>query len=365
MPLNDRNGSLEVDVIGKCPSSLYIYCSCIKTIILITIYSIYQLENSSCVRLLPLKSYTNVRPLYLKTSFNTTEPGKKEVLSLSNLLLLLIFAILIVSLSLSLSIGYFLMQCELCPYGNLNSFMHALDTRLPENTLWKILSDVAKGLSYIHDAGIIHLDIKPQNIFISRTGTLKIGDFGSAIEGGRNEDDESEGDTYYMAKELLNTRERLPSADIFSLGIMLFELASSISSHNSSISSSDAVLSLPQEGPYWHKLRDNQAPRIPNLYSDALDGIIRQMMQSDPLLRPTAQTILSSIPSHCSQDVFIQQNAFREIGVLMPITTTSSSSTRQTLFENLSPVVEQERSSGGADYNNNNMMQCPFPTWAG
>jgi membrane-associated tyrosine/threonine-specific cdc2-inhibitory kinase len=52
-----------------------------------------------------------------------------------------------------------------------------------------------------------------------------------------------------MAKELLNSCEKLPSADIFSLGVVIFEL-------------STLMLELPSEGEGWHDLRDGRIPRM-------------------------------------------------------------------------------------------------------
>jgi serine/threonine protein kinase len=58
---------------------------------------------------------------------------------------------------------------------------------LTEDQIWRIMADVLKallnliqGINHIHQKGVMHLDIKPANIFISESGSLKIGDFGLA-----------------------------------------------------------------------------------------------------------------------------------------------------------------------------------------
>ncbi|RLN02228.1 hypothetical protein BBJ28_00000241 [Nothophytophthora sp. Chile5] len=93
---------------------------------------------------------------------------------------------------------------------------------LPEIYLWSILRDVAGGLKVLHNHEIVHLDLKPDNIFITERGRLKLGDFGMAgkvvtISPSSGRTGDLEGDATYMAKELLSSAERLPSADIFCL----------------------------------------------------------------------------------------------------------------------------------------------------
>ena len=51
---------------------------------------------------------------------------------------------------------------------------------LAERDVWRFASDVASGLAHCHVHGVLHLDIKPENVFISSNGCYKIGDFGVA-----------------------------------------------------------------------------------------------------------------------------------------------------------------------------------------
>lgn len=161
-----------------------------------------------------------------------------------------------------------------------------VDGRLfPEISLWKIVHDVAAGLSHIHSHGLVHFDIKPSNLFLVphvRFGAItKIGDFGMAGEIGSSEDGQ-EGDQIYMAGELLSSDRKHPSADIFSLGLALFELASNLS------------FVLPSEGPRWHQLRMGRQPTssdIPSCRSADLVSLIHSMISLRDE-RPTAESIL-------------------------------------------------------------------------
>lgn len=93
------------------------------------------------------------------------------------------------------------------------------------------MRDVCLGLDELHSKGIVHLDIKPENILESFGGKFKLGDLGMARLHSKivEEHDIPEGDCRYLAKELLNDDPSIPipnltKADIFALGITAYEL---------------------------------------------------------------------------------------------------------------------------------------------
>jgi len=86
--------------------------------------------------------------------------------------------------------------------------------------------DVCNGLDYIHHHGIVHADMKPENILISLTGAIKIADFGlskadSLFQFSR---DKLRGTKRYMAPEQLTRKKVDPRTDIYSLGVTCYEL---------------------------------------------------------------------------------------------------------------------------------------------
>ncbi|KAF9148844.1 hypothetical protein BG015_009407 [Linnemannia schmuckeri] len=141
--------------------------------------------------------------------------------------------------------GKIYMRMELCKLGSLQSALLAQKKYggFDEKRTWKCLTDLASGLRAIHDSNIIHLDIKPENIFITAAGALKIGDFGHSVIYPVEKKDITEGDKFYMAQELLNGHCGKYS-DIFSLGMTIYEMITNRSGD------------LPGEGRHWHELRD-------------------------------------------------------------------------------------------------------------
>lgn len=194
--------------------------------------------------------------------------------------------------------GYLYIQTELCKT-SLNEILEmSEDHKLPEQTVWNYLHDLLLAVKHLHDHDLLHMDIKPDNIFISFDGEAKLGDFGlmrnccdlnsSAMStddsGIINQSDESidsidEGDCKYLAKETMQGKFT-KAADIFSLGITIFEVASG--------------LELPQRGETYHKLRHNEIDgSYFNGLSQELINIIKMMMEEDYLRRPCADVLLA------------------------------------------------------------------------
>jgi mitosis inhibitor protein kinase SWE1 len=107
-----------------------------------------------------------------------------------------------------------------------------------------------QGLQHIHNAGFVHLDLKPSNIFIDFEGTLKIGDFGMTSSLPVVKGPDFEGDREYLAYEVLRGEIDKP-ADIFSLGLIMLEVAANVK--------------LPDNGATWQALRFGDFSEIPTL----------------------------------------------------------------------------------------------------
>ena len=89
-----------------------------------------------------------------------------------------------------------------------------------------IALQAARALDYIHSNRIIHRDIKPENIHIGTAGVVKLMDFGIAKgdDLSRTQPGYVLGTPYYMAPEQVRGEPLTPQADVYSFGVLLFEL---------------------------------------------------------------------------------------------------------------------------------------------
>lgn len=89
----------------------------------------------------------------------------------------------------------------------------------------RIMAEVAEGVQAVHAAGLVHHDLKPQNILVGTDGSIKVADFGSSTWNGAGVGRASPGPgtLAFMAPELMRVLDAapMPSSDVFSLGAML------------------------------------------------------------------------------------------------------------------------------------------------
>ena len=127
-------------------------------------------------------------------------------------------------------------------------------------------------MQFIHEKGIAHLDVKPDNIYV-KNGVYKLGDFGCATLLDRSLPID-EGDARYMPQEILNDKyDHLDKVDMFSLGAAIYELIRG--SH------------LPESGYQFLNLKEGKLPLLPG-YS----------LQFQNLLKVPNMTTLLKLPNH-------------------------------------------------------------------
>lgn len=121
---------------------------------------------------------------------------------------------------------------EYMPHGSLRDEIAAAPQGLPFARIVRVLADVAAALAVIDANGMVHRDVKPDNILVASDGTAKLGDLGMTKNTDGDEPDvnvtraeDVVGTPAYMAPEqMLDSRTVDARADIYSLGAVLFEM---------------------------------------------------------------------------------------------------------------------------------------------
>jgi len=151
----------------------------------------------------------------------------------------------------------------------------------PQVLRW--LTQIALGLKHLHQRQIIHRDMKPQNIFLTKNDDLRIGDFGISKRLGNKKAvvEQTMGTPYYLSPEICTERLYSFASDTWALGCIVFELA---------------ALHVPFEAQnissLIKKITSGAVPTLPQAYSNELRQIASSLLCPDHKKRPTASEIV-------------------------------------------------------------------------
>ncbi|XP_040837131.1 serine/threonine-protein kinase PAK 5 [Ochotona curzoniae] len=158
-------------------------------------------------------------------------------------------------------------------------------TRMNEEQIATVCLSVLRALSYLHNQGVIHRDIKSDSILLTSDGRIKLSDFGFCAQVSKEVPKRKSlvGTPYWMAPEVISRLPYGTEVDIWSLGIMVIEM-------------------IDGEPPYFNepplqamrRIRDSLPPRVKDLHkiSSVLRGFLDLMLVREPSQRATAQELL-------------------------------------------------------------------------
>ncbi|KAI0291980.1 hypothetical protein BC826DRAFT_1020696 [Russula brevipes] len=171
---------------------------------------------------------------------------------------------------------------ELCSGGELFDYL-AEKGRVSEEETRHVFGQICLAVNYLHEKGIVHRDLKLENVLLDERCRIKLGDFGFTREFDRGTYLETYcGTTGYAAPEMLQGRKYLgPEVDVWSLGVILYCLLTGVLPFDDDDESVMRAMVIKGvfEDPEW--------------LSDDIRDLIRKILQKDPARRLTIPQILT------------------------------------------------------------------------
>jgi len=182
--------------------------------------------------------------------------------------------------------GWLCIVMDYCEGGDLSEYLKKVRNAgksLPQEQVVRWFTQSILALKYIHDLHVLHRDLKSGNFFLSKSGNIKLGDFGIAkvLECTAAVAKTQIGTPYYLSPEICKGEPYAWGSDVWSMGCILYELCS---------------LRVPFDAAdlraLIQRITSGSVPELPAGYSDALRNLYRELLDRDPSKRPPAADIL-------------------------------------------------------------------------
>ncbi|XP_041738682.2 serine/threonine-protein kinase PLK4 [Coregonus clupeaformis] len=170
-----------------------------------------------------------------------------------------------------------------CEGGNLaQKIKDGKETGNPflEEQIMDWLVEICMALKHLHSQGLLHRDLRPQNIFLTKFGTLCLGDFGRVNENATSSSED--GAVAYLGPEILTGGIYETKSDIWSMGCVLYELCML----QCAFAAASPIKLIPQ-------ILGGSYPSLPESFSSELRDLLCDIFQQDPTIRPSAGEIMA------------------------------------------------------------------------
>ncbi|KAF8555957.1 hypothetical protein OG21DRAFT_766594 [Imleria badia] len=170
---------------------------------------------------------------------------------------------------------------EYAESGSLGQTLRAFG-KLNEHLVAGYVVKILEGLHYLHKCQVVHCDLKAANILSTKTGNIKLSDFGVSLNLRAMEREHNvAGTPNWMAPEVIELKGASPKSDIWSLGCTVIELLTGRPPYGE-IANSMTVM---------FRIVEDEMPPLPDECSEALQDFLQQCFYKDPLQRPDAERL--------------------------------------------------------------------------
>ncbi len=170
--------------------------------------------------------------------------------------------------------------------------------------LLPILIQTARGLFIAHSHGVIHRDVKPANIMVSKTGSVKITDFGVSYSNDQEQitqDGMVVGTAQYISPEQAQGEQATAQSDIYSLGVVAYE---GLCGHRPFTGATPVDIAAAHV--------NDPVPPLPETIDLQLRQFVMSMLSKDPKDRPQDALIVAKVLSKIERRLLDQQTAFED-----------------------------------------------------
>ncbi|KAL0356061.1 UNVERIFIED_CONTAM: Serine/threonine/tyrosine-protein kinase HT1 [Sesamum radiatum] len=178
----------------------------------------------------------------------------------------------------------FIIITEYYPGGSLRKYLHQQEPySLPLNLVLKLALDIARGMQYLHAQGILHRDLKSENLLLDEDMCVKVADFGiSCLESQCGSAKGFTGTYRWMAPEMIKEKHHTKKVDVYSFGIVLWELLTALTPFDD-MTPEQAAFAVCQK---------NARPPLPTSCPAAFRNLIHRCWSSNPVKRPQFDEIV-------------------------------------------------------------------------
>uniref|UniRef100_A0AAV1T6N1 non-specific serine/threonine protein kinase n=1 Tax=Peronospora matthiolae TaxID=2874970 RepID=A0AAV1T6N1_9STRA len=178
--------------------------------------------------------------------------------------------------------GYLYIVLEYMENGSLAQFVKKFRF-LSETLVAMYITQVLRGLAYLHEQGVLHRDVKGANILTTKDGLVKLADFGVAIKLSETQKANSVvGSPYWMAPEVIEMAGWSSASDIWSVGCTIIEL----------LTTKPPYFDLAPMAALFRIVQEDHPP-LPQRMSPALHDFIMKCFMKEPRLRASADELLA------------------------------------------------------------------------